>query len=236
MGCCWARTSNSNNEKVVVGDDQENVVGDGGQEEGGDQGMQGVFAELKAGKPGLHHVEKNQGGPKQSTVPATKGISASITTHDGKETTNEKPPKLALVANRDWTIENYKNESEVLKIEDPSMNQNVCLRDCDGITAQIMAKINCASVDRCKNANLIVTDVISTIELIHCSRVKIQVTGVAQSMTIDDCDGVTVRPTSLSPLFHLHQLFHISDPTCLHVISGVFEQGEQGDGGHNFKS
>eukprot|EP00923_Selenidium_pygospionis_P059504 GHVN01104717.1.p2 GENE.GHVN01104717.1~~GHVN01104717.1.p2 ORF type:complete len:117 (+),score=11.39 GHVN01104717.1:605-955(+) len=116
------------------------------------------------------------------------------------------------------------------------MNQNVCLRDCDGITAQIMAKINCASVDRCKNANLIVTDVISTIELIHCSRVKIQVTGVAQSMTIDDCDGVTVRPTSLSPLFHLHQLFHISDPTCLHVISGVFEQGEQGDGGHNFKS
>eukprot|EP01068_Selenidium_serpulae_P007383 Selendium_serpulae@DN4693_c0_g1_i1.p1 len=101
-------------------------------------------------------------------------------------------PKLELQNDRDWSLENYRDHKEVITIADTNMKQNVVLRDCVGVTATVPEKINKACIDRCKTTNLIVKDVISSLELIHCERVKVQVTGKVQSVAIDNCNGVTI--------------------------------------------
>lgn len=73
------------------------------------------------------------------------------------------------------------------------MKQTVNLLDCHHHTFQLTPKkMNSLMIFSCTNLNIIVSSLISSIELCDCTKIKIQVLGVVPSITIDKSNGVDI--------------------------------------------
>jgi len=160
--------------------------------------MKSPAEEIKKADPGkLRHVpedSKSKNRPdRTSFVPAlTKSPSKPLSDDHGRKGKPKGPASSKLHNDRDWIVENYENCKEPIKIDDVKIKHNLCIRDCDGVTVQVNGKLNNASIDRCANANLVLKDMISTVELIHCEKTRIQVLGNAPSFAIDNCNGIVL--------------------------------------------
>jgi len=131
---------------------------------------------------------------KTSVVPGglKKQVSRPLSDDHGRKGAPKGKPSFQLQSDRDWVVENYEGATEPITITDAKIRHNLCVRDCDGITVQVKGKINNASIDRCNNTHIVLQDMISTIELIHCEKTEVQILGKAPSFAIDNSNGVTL--------------------------------------------
>jgi len=126
--------------------------------------------------------------------------------------TKKKPPKRELDGSK-WYIvsstfaptiprhscvnsvfapqENYENE-QLLTLEDVEINHSVFIFRCKNTTIQIKGKINAVSLNECVKTNIIVDNLVSSIEVIKSNNFAMQIMGKAPNLQVDQCDGGTV--------------------------------------------
>eukprot|EP01070_Trichotokara_eunicae_P006599 Trichotokara_eunicae@DN5058_c0_g1_i4.p1 len=162
-------------------------------------GMNAVFLELKSKNFDLKQVPENEkrkkktGGHGPITMPL-RPVEKMPTGKDASPKSLKKPlpPRMELEHGRDWCVENFIKSGEKKFIEEGNLKQNLYMRNCDGLTLHVTPKINNIVIESCKNTNLIFSTIISSLEIIHCEKVKCQALGNLPSAVIDSSSGVTI--------------------------------------------
>lgn len=73
----------------------------------------------------------------------------------------------------------------------------ICGTDSDGHW-QVQGKVNAITLDSCSRTGLVFQDIVSSCEVVNCSSVEVQSTGVMPTIAIDKTDGIVVSCWSQS--------------------------------------
>jgi adenylyl cyclase-associated protein len=128
---------------------------------------------------------------------------------DGPAKKEEKKKKLPLTGlpvfeyqdrGFKWVIENHTKESVVkeaspdgvLTIEITDPKQQVYMYNCDNVALKINGKFKSLILDKCKRCSVVFGSLISSVEIINCEKVQVQVSGVCPVFTIDKTKNVLV--------------------------------------------
>lgn len=103
-----------------------------------------------------------------------------------------KTSSLSLNANR-WCAENYSNAAEPVEIQLKSPAESVYITKCSDSVLVINGKAAAVSIEQCAGVGVVVKDdVVSTIEVINSSKVKLQIDASVPLVSIDNSDSVSI--------------------------------------------
>eukprot|EP00927_Polykrikos_kofoidii_P029260 TRINITY_DN25340_c0_g1_i1.p1 TRINITY_DN25340_c0_g1~~TRINITY_DN25340_c0_g1_i1.p1 ORF type:complete len:184 (+),score=40.89 TRINITY_DN25340_c0_g1_i1:70-552(+) len=91
-----------------------------------------------------------------------------------------------------WLIEKKEKEAAPIYVKDHDTHHTLLIFKCSDITVVVEKKINSVSIDACKNVQVVMADVVSTVEVTNSQKVKFQVTGSCPSASIDKTDSCMV--------------------------------------------
>ena len=57
---------------------------------------------------------------------------------------------------------------------------------------QVQGKVNAITLDSCSRTGLVFQDLVSSCEVVNCSSVEVQSTGIMPTIAIDKTDGIVV--------------------------------------------
>ena len=89
-------------------------------------------------------------------------------------------------------VENQTEAGAALTVDGATAKQAVRVSDCAGVTVSVPSKVNAVSVDGCDRVGVVVGDVVATVECVRCVRTGVQVNGLAHSLVVEKCAGVTL--------------------------------------------
>ena len=99
-----------------------------------------------------------------------------------------------------WVIENQTKESVIretsatgvitVEISDPK--QQVYMYNCDNVTVQINGKFKSLVLDKCVRCSVVYDTLISSAEVVNCTKIQLQVTGICPVFTIDKTVNVLI--------------------------------------------
>jgi len=165
---------------------------------GGGGGMADVMAAINAGNltGGLKKVTadmktKNRAPDDVAPVVVAKKPVAQPSTTKSTGKGPRGPPLKELQKGTNWVIENFENEPNIT-IDEVEKHQLVLIINCKNCTLRLPKKVKNVSVDGCLKVNVIVDDVISSVEMVNSDRCQVQTTGKVNSFAIDKCNGVNV--------------------------------------------
>ena len=69
---------------------------------------------------------------------------------------------------------------------------------------QVQGKVNAITLDSCTRTGLVFKDLVSSCEVVNCTSVEVQSTGIMPTIAIDKTDGIAVRPHLMSCLEMLY--------------------------------
>jgi len=58
---------------------------------------------------------------------------------------------------------------------------------------QVQGKVNAITLDSCTRTGLVFQDLVSSCEVVNCTSVEVQSTGIMPTIAIDKTDGIAVR-------------------------------------------
>lgn len=102
----------------------------------------------------------------------------------------EGEPVLELKGDA-WNVE-YQSQKKLLELPPTTFRESLVIRNCYGSTIKVDTKVKAVLMDRCVKTNVILSSVVSLMEVIDCEKLKLQVLGSAQSLTIDKSEGIDV--------------------------------------------
>lgn len=146
-----------------------------------------LFAELnKGGKitSGLKKVKKEQ-KTKYQTGPKVK-VAFKSKAKKVKRITGK--PIIELVRGSKWAVENHDGNKKV-EVTIQKIKETVYIYKCDNSNIIVKGKCNSISMDNCVKSNLIFDDCVSSVDLINCKSVKVQVLGSVPTIQVDKTDG-----------------------------------------------
>ncbi|CRH03092.1 cyclase-associated protein, putative [Plasmodium relictum] len=110
-----------------------------------------------------------------------------------KNQENTMAPKSMLeLKDNQWDVSNYKNSGTV-KLSEVEFNNAVNIFDCENTTFVIEKdKFKSLQIQKCVKCNIVLNNLISSIEIIDSKKIKIQVLGKCSSITIDKCIGIDI--------------------------------------------
>ncbi|KAG9691613.1 adenylate cyclase-associated protein, partial [Aureobasidium melanogenum] len=181
---------------------------------GGDMGA--VFDQLNRGESvtaGLRKVDKSEMTHKNpslragSTVADRKGSQDSINRSRSRgpelkpkpdsirgkgiaQPTSKKEPKKELDGNK-WIIENFEDADAPIEIE-VSATQSILITKCKNATIRLIGKANAISIDNSPRTNLVIDDLISSVDVIKCPNFALQVLGTLPTVMLDQVDGASI--------------------------------------------
>ncbi|KJP89204.1 hypothetical protein AK88_01082 [Plasmodium fragile] len=89
-----------------------------------------------------------------------------------------------------WDVSNYKNE-KLVTLDQVQVNNAVNIYHCEGTTFVIENdKFKSLAMHKCVKCNVVLKNLISSIEIISSNKVKVQVLGNCSSFSIDKSQGV----------------------------------------------
>jgi hypothetical protein len=95
-----------------------------------------------------------------------------------------------------WRVERYRAFSdEPLQVSICHPREAVYIFRCETQSIRIRNKCNTIMLDACKNVGVLLDSVVSAIEIVRCSRCKLQFTGDVPSVSIDNSDSITLYGT-----------------------------------------
>ncbi|CAG9530317.1 unnamed protein product [Cercopithifilaria johnstoni] len=103
----------------------------------------------------------------------------------------DKPPKTWLDNGKQWNVEYYKNNNNVM-VEVSNMKQTVYVFKCENTVIQIKGKVNSVTLDSCKKTSVVFDSLLSQLEVINCQSVQIQTLGAMPTLSIQKTDGCQV--------------------------------------------
>ncbi|KAK5112374.1 hypothetical protein LTR62_004337 [Meristemomyces frigidus] len=181
---------------------------------GGDMGA--VFDQLNRGESvtsGLKKVDKSQmthknpslrsaaivpgsdprsksPGPGVKPKPQSMRQNSTITTPAKKALV----PKQTLDGNK-WLIENHSSPGEPITL-DVELTQSILITNCTNTTIILRGKANAISIDNSPRLQLLVENLISSIDVIKSSSVAVQITGKVPTILLDSVDGAQIYLSS----------------------------------------
>ncbi|KAH0369033.1 adenylate cyclase-associated protein, partial [Aureobasidium melanogenum] len=181
---------------------------------GGDMGA--VFDQLNRGESvtaGLRKVDKSEMTHKNpslragSTVADRKGSQDSINRSRSRgpelkpkpdsirgkgiaQPAPKKEPKKELDGNK-WIIENFEDADAPIEIE-VSATQSILITKCKNATIRLIGKANAISIDNSPRTNLVIDDLISSVDVIKCPNFALQVLGTLPTVMLDQVDGASI--------------------------------------------
>ena len=102
----------------------------------------------------------------------------------------KREPKKELDGNK-WLIENFDSPSSPVEIE-VSLSQSILITKCKSTTIILRGKANAISIDNSPKTQLLVEDLISSIDVIKCPGFAVQVTGALPTIMLDQVDGASI--------------------------------------------
>ncbi|GAW79123.1 hypothetical protein, conserved [Plasmodium gonderi] len=91
-----------------------------------------------------------------------------------------------------WNVSNYKNE-KLVTLNKVELNNAVNIYNCEGSTILIEnEKFKSLTIQKCTKCNVVLKNLISSIEIIDSKKLKIQVLGKCSSISIDKSAGVEI--------------------------------------------
>lgn len=169
----------------------------------GTQERAGLFSELASiDTKKLRHVTKEmktKNQPKQSQPVVVQSKPKPF----AKQKRITGNPILELERDAKWIIENHDGNKEI-KIDITSIKHTVYIYKCDNCVIQIKGKCNSISigmillllfiqfVDNCIKTAVVFDSSVSSVEIVNCRDMKIQVTGTVPTIAIDKTDGIQV--------------------------------------------
>lgn len=91
-----------------------------------------------------------------------------------------------------WDVSNYKNE-KLVTLDQVQVNNAVNIYHCEGSTFVIEnEKFKSLAMHKCVKCNVVLKNLISSIEIISSSKAKVQVLGKCSSISIDKSTGVQI--------------------------------------------
>ncbi|VDD90801.1 unnamed protein product [Enterobius vermicularis] len=150
-----------------------------------------LFAEINKGEDitkGLKKVTKDMQTHKN---PALRAQVAKETGSFSARREVDKPPKLALENGKQWNVEYYKDEQNIV-VEITDMKQTVYIYKCENCVIQVKGKVNSITMDGCKKTSVVFESLLSQVEIINCQSAQVQTLGAMPTISIQKTDGCQV--------------------------------------------
>jgi adenylyl cyclase-associated protein len=102
----------------------------------------------------------------------------------------KKDPKKELDGNK-WIIENFEDADAPIEVE-VSVTQSILITKCKNSTIRLIGKANAISIDNSARTNLVIDDLISSVDVIKCPNFGLQVLGSLPTVMLDQVDGASI--------------------------------------------
>jgi adenylyl cyclase-associated protein len=102
----------------------------------------------------------------------------------------KKDPKKQLDGNK-WIIENFEDADTPVEVE-VSVTQSILITKCKNTTIRLIGKANAISIDNSQRTNLVIDDLISSVDVIKCPNFALQVLGTLPTVMLDQVDGASI--------------------------------------------
>lgn len=124
--------------------------------------------------------------PVKAAAPAPKAKAAV----SGK---GPRGPERHVLIKSNWYVENFEGRQD-LTVEEATMSQLICILNCKNCTLRLPegTKVKSLNIDGCEKVNVIVHDIVSSVELVNSDRCQVQTTGKVNTFSIDKCKGVNI--------------------------------------------
>ncbi len=147
---------------------------------GGGGGMGSIFGELNKGlnvTKGLKKVTKDQQTWRAEYSGREEKVGTSHSNSNRAALSKPKGPPIKefVQQGNKWVIENQSSVEGVVTVEVTDIKQIVYIYGCIGATIDIKGKCKTVTIDSCKKTQVLVDDAISSVELVNCHGVKLQV-------------------------------------------------------------
>lgn len=127
-------------------------------------------------------------GPEVKPKPVSMRQNSTSTT--ASAATTKKAPKQELDGNK-WLIENFDSPSTPIEL-DVTLTQSILVTNCKKTTLVVRGKANAISIDHSPRLQLLVDNLVSSIDIISSANVAVQVTGTVPTLLLDQVDGASL--------------------------------------------
>lgn len=100
-------------------------------------------------------------------------------------------PKVELQKDT-YYVENHVNANEPVTLKEGSIKNKVSVRCSQNSRIVIEQKVNSIFIENCVGCIFLVNSVISSIEIVNCDDIKLQMTGVVPTISIDKSNKVNI--------------------------------------------
>lgn len=128
-------------------------------------------------------------GPQIKPKPASMRQNSTTST----KTTEQQPkkdPKKELDGNK-WLVENFDSPSSPIEL-DVSLTQSILITKCKNTTIILRGKANAVSIDNSPKTQILVENLVSSVDVIKCPGFAVQVTGALPTIMLDQVDGASI--------------------------------------------
>jgi len=172
-------------------------------------GRAGLFSQLGKGlliTSGLKKVSKDQqtwrpefnkdaaAPPPPPSVPSSSSSSSSSPFSSSSKAVQQKPPSSSYDPSQfRWNVQHYTDPSlppSPITIEDKK--QSVYIYNCGACVIEIKGKGKSVTLDGCKKTQVVIDEMLSSLEVVNCQGVKVQVRQHVPTVAIDKTDGIVV--------------------------------------------
>ncbi|CAM9714952.1 unnamed protein product [Discosporangium mesarthrocarpum] len=164
----------------------------------GGAGLTSVFGELSKGldvTKGLKKVTKDMQTWRSEFDEAKAGTapirpSAAPKPKPASAAGPKGTPKLQFQQQgMKWIVEFQGEAAGVVTVEVTDIKHQVYIYGCVGATINVLGKCKGVSIDGCKKTKVLLDDAISSVELVNCQRMQVQVRGNVPAIAVDKTDG-----------------------------------------------
>ncbi|KAK4215693.1 adenylate cyclase associated N terminal-domain-containing protein [Rhypophila decipiens] len=198
-------------------------------------GFGAVFSELNQGDAvtkGLKKVDKSQMTHKNPSLRASStvpdGAVRSKSPAPGKKPKPEnmrvkKPPKKALEGNK-WLVENFEAGEQPIEIEVEN-SHSILISKCSNTTIILRGKANAVTIENSNRLNLVLDDLISSVDVVKSQNFALQVMGVIPTILMDQIDGAQIYLSKESTATRVFS--SKSSGINLNIISGQDDESKE---------
>ncbi|KAK4892109.1 suppressor of rasval19 [Elasticomyces elasticus] len=143
----------------------------------------------------IEHSRSKSPGPDVKPKPPSmrqNSTSSTVIRAPSAATKSVKRPEKMELDGRRWIIENYDSPSKPVTV-DVELSQTLLISNCKNTTIELTGKANAISIDNSPRLKIKVSSLVSSIDVIKCSDIIIEVDGKVPTVLLDQVDGGTIK-------------------------------------------
>ncbi|KAL2871774.1 adenylate cyclase-binding protein [Aspergillus lucknowensis] len=165
--------------------------------------MSAVFAQLNQGDAvtsGLRKVDKSEMTHKNPSLRASSTVPGSASARSKSPAPSKKPkpesmrirkPPRKNLEGTKWFVENFDNPGDIVEIP-AKQNQSILISRCNKTILKVSNKANAIAIDNCQGLSIIIDSLVSSLDVVKCSKFALQIDGFAPTLLLDQVDGATI--------------------------------------------